>query len=267
MEARFVDIHTHLVPSGDDGVQSVSEGLALGRDAFEHGTGLLYATPHVSPVLPLTEERERQIRKAFGELRDRLPLELRLGFELTPMAAFLEEDPWRYVLEETEHVLVEIPFVGSAELFLAVGEWVEAASLTPVVAHPERTEAVLTNPGLADELAARGWLLQVNATSLVGYHSPEMEREGWRLIDDGLVSIVASDGHRAARPMLLDGAFELTRARVGETRALRLFDGSAVGLGVGTDPVRGLSPQPVGQRKRLQGQPPSGTVPPTVPLS
>jgi protein-tyrosine phosphatase len=234
---RFVDIHSHVVPSGDDGVQSVSEGLALGRDAFAHGTRVLYATPHVGPHVPSFDEaRERRIRTAFRELRERLPLELRLGFELTPMPSLLDDDPWRFVLEGTEHVLVEIPFVGSADLFIEIGEWVEGAGLTPIVAHPERTEAVLSDPGLADELAERGWPLQVNATSLLGYHSPEMERQGWRLIDAGLASFVASDGHRSTRPMLVDGAYELTRARAGEETALRLFDGSALNLTAETVP-------------------------------
>jgi tyrosine-protein phosphatase YwqE len=72
----------------------------------------------------------------------------------------------------------------------------------------------------------------VNASSLLGRHTPEMEHEGWRLIDAGLAAIVASDGHRATRPLLLDGAYVLTRVRVGEERALRLFDGSALGLDV-----------------------------------
>ena len=80
MPARFVDIHSHVVPSGDDGVQSVSEGLTLGRDAFAHGTRVLYATPHVGPhVPPFDEGRERRIRQAFRGLREQLPLELRLG--------------------------------------------------------------------------------------------------------------------------------------------------------------------------------------------
>jgi protein-tyrosine phosphatase len=242
VEPRFIDIHSHVVPSGDDGVQSLGEGLALGRDAFEHGTRVLYATPHVGPhVPPFDEGRERRIRSAFRELRDRAPLELRLGFELTPMPSLLDDDPWRFVLQGTEHVLVEIPFVGSADLFLEVGEWVERAGLTPIVAHPERTEAVLTNPGLADDLAEHGWPLQVNATSLLGYHSPDMEREGWRLIDDGLVSFVASDGHRATRPMLLDGAYELTRTRVGQEAAMRLFDGSALAKAL-QPPSRAASP-------------------------
>ena len=241
MEPRFVDIHSHVVPSGDDGAQSVSEGLSLGRDAFEHGTRVLYATPHVGPhVPPFDESRERRIRTAFRELRERLPLELRLGFELTPMPSLLGDDPWRFVLEGTELVLVEIPFVGSAELFIEVGEWVERAGLTPIVAHPERTEAVLTDPGLAEELAEGGWPLQVNATSLLGYHGPEMEREGWRLIDEGLASFVASDGHRATRPMLLDAAYELVMGRRGEEAALQLFDGSALSVTTRTVP-QGLS--------------------------
>jgi protein-tyrosine phosphatase len=230
VEPRFVDIHSHVVPSGDDGVGSVSEGLALARDALAHGTRLLYATPHVSPQLPLTDERGRAIRTAYEKLRERVPLELRLGFELTPMPSLLDEDSRRYVLEGTEHVLVEIPFLGSADLFLEVGDWIVEAGLTPIVAHPERTDAVLTNPALVDELAGRGWPLQVNASSLLGRHTAEMEREGWRLIDEGLATLVASDGHRATRPMLLDGAYELVRARVGEERALRLFDGSALGF-------------------------------------
>ena len=85
----------------------------------------------------------------------------------------------------------------------------------------------------------------ISARRLLGRHSPEMAREGWRLVDDGLAALVASDGHRATRPMLLDGAYELTRARVGEERASPLFDGSALGLSVGTVPERGLSLGPL----------------------
>jgi len=240
VEPRFVDIHSHVVPSGDDGAQSLSQGEELAADALRHGTRVLYGTPHVSPSLPLTAERERAIQVAFEDLRDRVSLELRLGYELTPMPSLLDEDPRRYALEQTEHVLVEIPFVGAADVFVVVGEWIEGAGLTPVVAHPERTQAVLANPAFADELADRGWLLQVNASSLVGRHTDEMQREGWRLVDQGLAAIVASDGHRATRPMLLDEAFALTSARVGEEQALRLFDGSALALTALPTPSRAV---------------------------
>ena len=153
----------------------------------------------------------------------------RLGFELTPSRALLAEDPARYVLEGTDRVLLEVDFTGSADLTFALAEHVERAGLRPVIAHPERTEAVLDEPGVADELAARGWAVQVNASSLTGRHGPEIEELGWSFVERGVASVVASDGHRTTRPAHLDEAYRLTRERIGE-RALLLFDGSALGV-------------------------------------
>jgi len=226
----FVDCHSHVLPSGDDGAETIEEGLELCELAAAAGTAILFATPHVWPHLTLPAVREAEIRRAFAELRERAPLELRLGFELTPAPPLLTEDPARYVLEGTEIVLVEVPFSGPADEFLALAEHVEAARLVPLVAHPERTEAVRQRPEFAHEVATRGWPLQLNATSLLGRHGPEAETIAWRLLESGDAAIVASDGHRVTRPPRLDDAYELVRARVGEEAALPLFDGSLLGL-------------------------------------
>jgi protein-tyrosine phosphatase len=227
----FVDCHSHVVPSGDDGAGSVEEGFALCREAARHGTTILFATPHVWPHLVLTETRETEVREAYERIRDdNAGLELRLGWELTPTAALLEEDPHRYVLEGTDFVLMEVPFTGPADELVALAERTENAGLRPVIAHPERTEAVLDRPELADELAARGWTLQVNATSLLGRHGDEPAELGWDFLDHGIATIVASDGHRPTRPPHLDEAYALAVRRLGDERALPLFNGSALGL-------------------------------------
>src|ERR671929_951907 len=225
----FVDLHSHVVPSGDDGAQSLDEGAELCRAAARHGTRTLFATPHVGAHVEHDEEREALVAERVEELRARTGVDLRLGWELTPIAELLDLDPRRYALQGLDVVLMEVPFMGSADLLVALAEHTEAAGLTPLIAHPERTEAVLSRPALAAELAERGWPLQVNATSLLGRHGPEREALGWQLIRDGLSSAVASDGHRATRPARLDDAWELVRAELG-TAARRLFDGSAVGL-------------------------------------
>jgi protein-tyrosine phosphatase len=124
-------------------------------------------------------------------------------------------------------VLVELPFPGPLSDLVELAEHVERAGLTPLVAHPERTDPVREEPERAFELAER-WSLQLNATSLIGYHGPEIEELAWRLLD--VASVVASDGHRLTRPARLDEAYELVKARVGEEAALPLFDGSALGL-------------------------------------
>ena len=223
----FVDLHSHVVPSGDDGAQSMAEAVALCEEAARRGTRVVFATPHVSALLPPDEEREALVAERAEELRERTGIDLRLGWELTPIAALLEVEPRRYALEGLDVVLMEVPFTGPADLLLALGEHVEAAGLTPLIAHPERTEAVLERPRLADELAERGWRLQVNATSLLGRHGPEREELGWRLLREGLATVVASDGHRATRPARLDDAYELALAELGPA-ARSLFDGSAL---------------------------------------
>lgn len=227
--ARFLDCHSHVVPSGDDGAAAIPDGVALCRQAARHGTAVLFATPHVWPHLTLSAKREAEIRDAYERIRPHAGLEVRLGFELTPTRALLAEDPHRYVLDGTDCVLMEVPFMGPPDLLFALAEHVEAARLRPVIAHPERTEAVLGDPSVADELAGRGWMLQVNATSLLGRHGPEPEEVGWSLLERGLARLVASDGHRTSRPARLDEAYAQAERRFGEA-ALAWFDGSALGL-------------------------------------
>jgi protein-tyrosine phosphatase len=125
---------------------------------------------------------------------------------------------------------MEVPFHGSLSLAERLAEHIEAAGLVPVIAHPERSQAVLDDQALAVGMAERGWLLQVNATSIVGYHGAEIEASAWRLVADGLASLVASDGHRGARPPHLAEAFRAVQARLGEG-ADALFDGRALPAG------------------------------------
>jgi protein-tyrosine phosphatase len=226
----FWDAHSHVVPSGDDGAQSPAEGLELCRSAAEHGTRVLFATPHVWPSLPLTPEREEAVRESHAAMADEaraFDLDLRLGFELTPTAALLDDDMERYRLGRLPAALMEVPFHGSLGLAESLAEHIQGSGLAPIIAHPERSEAVGAHPGLAAALHERGWLLQANATSLLGYHGTAIEATAWSLLADGLFDLVASDGHRTARPPHLDDAFRLVEARVGKA-ARPLFDGSAL---------------------------------------
>ena len=227
----FVDVHSHVIPSGDDGARSVEAGLALCLEAARRGTTLLFGTPHVWPSLPLTPERERAVRAAHAEMAPIAAahgLELRLGWELTPSERLLDEDPGSYRLGGLPFVLMEVPFHGSLALAERLGEHVEGSGSTPIVAHPERAESVRAGMGAVEAFRERGWLIQVNASSLLGSHGPEQEDAAWHILGRGLADLVASDGHRTSRPPHLDDAHRLARARLGES-AERLFDGSALG--------------------------------------
>jgi protein-tyrosine phosphatase len=229
----FADVHSHVIPSGDDGVASIAEGLTLLREAARRGTSILFGTPHVWPGEGLTPARERAVREAHAEMAPAaraFGLELQLGFELTPARALLEQDPRRYRLGQCNAVLMELPFSGPLALAELLAEHIEAAGLLPVIAHPERADEVIERPLAVHAFSDRGWLLQMNATSLLGYHGRRCQDASWLLLERGLIALVASDGHRSARPPFLDDAYEAARGRLGDEAARPLFDGSALGL-------------------------------------
>ena len=164
----FVDVHSHVVPSGDDGARNTEEGLDLCRGAVAAGTSVLFATPHVWPMLPLTIEREEGVRAAYAEMAPaaaRFGLDLQLGFELTPTAALLEDDPRRYQLGDVPAVLMEVPFHGSLSLAERLAEHIQGSGLVPIIAHPERSEAVGEDPGLAAGLRERVRQIEIESLS------------------------------------------------------------------------------------------------------
>jgi hypothetical protein len=64
----FVDVHSHAVPSGDDGARSIEEAVELCGLARAGGTRVLFATPHAHAAwdrYPLTLERERLFEEAL----------------------------------------------------------------------------------------------------------------------------------------------------------------------------------------------------------
>jgi protein-tyrosine phosphatase len=236
--AGFVDLHTHVVPSGDDGVRDVESGLTLCREMAADGTAVVYATPHAHPPdawYPITEERVAQVRAAYAEMKPlcaEFGLDLRLGWELSATGA-LVGDLRDYVLEGTRAILLELPgpwfsFEDELEVTLDQASDIRAAGLEVILAHPERSVGVQRHPELLLELVAEGVLVCFNADSFVGGHGDGCEQCGWRLLELGIGDFVASDAHRPERPSRLREAVEAIAARCGRERALALAEGAAL---------------------------------------
>ena len=234
----FVDVHSHVVPSGDDGAYEIEDGLALCRMALEAGTEVLFATPHAHApwdTCPRTPERDATYAAALPVMQEEVAtwgLDLRRGWEVYPTVIASEDVEW-YRLEGTRGVLIEFPgswldLDDSIEIVSEAGHIVEAAGLVPVFAHPERCRAVSEDPESVRPLVERGWLLCVNAPSFLGGHGATAERTVWELLDAGQIALAASDGHTPGRPPTLDEAYAVVCARRGEAIAHPLFTGSAL---------------------------------------
>lgn len=201
-----MDCHAHLLAGVDDGPSTEDDSLRMLEDAAAGGTGLLFVTSHIDERFPWSPQRDHELRRAFDrllELADTVPgcPQLRMAYELAPRpeTAEFRADPARWRLPGTDAVLVDgpddIPMEHDPGIFDYIAR-VTAAGLRPIVAHPERRAFLF--PGdrdFADALKTNGALLQVDSCALLGFDGPAVAAEAHRLIDEGLVDLVASDAH------------------------------------------------------------------------
>jgi protein-tyrosine phosphatase len=236
--AGFVDLHTHVIPSGDDGAPNVEAGLELCRTMAAEGTRVVYGTPHAHPPdswFPITEARIALVRRSYAEMKPRCAefgLDLRLGWELSATGV-LVGDLGDYVLEGTDAILLELPgpwfsFEDEVAVTRAQAAVIRSAGFRVVLAHPERSLGVQRRPETLLELVEEGALVCFNADSFVGGHGEACEECGWLLLELGMGDFVASDAHRPERPSRLHEAVEAIAARYGANHALRLAQGSAL---------------------------------------
>ena len=240
--AGYVDVHSHIVFGVDDGSQSLTESVQLLTEARDTGTRLVFATPHVVPPYHnwnASQERIARIRRNFAAIIEQAPagIEVRLGFEITarPQRLRADDDIHRFRLTGTELVLMDgpqaVPWHGDSTMERYVLR-IRAEGLTPILAHPERRACWrgAHDFGFAERMKTAGALLQIDASGLTGADGAGSDIEARRLLTEGLVDLIGSDGHGAKSPVRLDVAREMAAEVVGEAAALRLVDGSALGL-------------------------------------
>src|SRR5438874_617566 len=178
MAALFVDVHSHVIPSGDDGARDLEEGLELCRLAAAQGTRVLYGTPHAQPAggwHPIDPERYRQAvanHRLMKEECARFGLELRLGWEVAP-GGMLIGASHDYLLESLDAVLVEFPgpWISFSDPLAATSDQVaeiRAAGLGVVLAHPERCVGIQQQPELVLPFVGDGALPRFHGDSFIG---------------------------------------------------------------------------------------------------
>lgn len=199
----MVDIHCHILPRIDDGSQSMGESLAMARMARQSGVDKIAATPHfvgngdALALLPRILSRVRRVRQELE--RQNIPLEIVPGAEILCLPETLElaRKGMLPTLGDSRYLLTEFYFDlpgGEMDLLLSA---LREMDYIPVVAHPERYDAVQKQPELAHEWFDRGYVIQLNKGSVLGAFGAGPERCAHDLLRDGVVHVVASDAHRA----------------------------------------------------------------------
>ena len=193
------DIHNHLLPAIDDGSKSVAMSLKMLEKYNALGITSVIPTPHV-----------------YQELYPNTPTTIKSAFEILTEKTSKIESPKvnayaaEYMIDEVfmknlqtnmpslllkdEYILVEITFFSETTILVEAGFTLLQNNITPILAHPERYHSIHTIKEYK-ELKNKGFLMQLNALSLLGHYGPEVKQKAEKLLQEGLYDFVATDAH------------------------------------------------------------------------
>lgn len=207
------DIHSHLIPGVDDGVQSFEESLEIISSFADLGYTKLITTPHIMSDFYDNKEADlikihKDLKAKVNEAKIDITIELAAEYYLDDrLSERIEQKDEQFLTFGDNYLLFETSFINEPFqlkefLFKAISR-----GLKPVMAHPERYQYLLNDESQLDDLVNRGVIFQVNLNSLHGYYSKHVKRFASKLISRGHVSFLGSDCHNKTHFENLKNAF------------------------------------------------------------
>lgn len=255
-----LDLHCHLLPGIDDGAKDLEETLALANKLVSYGISHVAATSHIqadlypntrATLLPLVASTQAELT-ARG-----IPLTLVPGAEVRLDLESCNANDWLTIGDLGRHMLVElppgIPLVESLEAQLFT---IQAAGITPIIAHPERQAVFQKNPDVLERwVAEKGMLTQGTLCTLAGAAGERTVTALETFLVRGLVHFMGTDAHHLDRRIRdLDQAVSRLEALVGpeNARLIRIENPTALLTGAPIHrPTPVASPAAPGLVKRL----------------
>ncbi len=225
----MIDIHAHILPSLDDGPETIEESVELCKVAANDGIKTIVATPHTRDGVYEAEGDEilKTVYALNLKLKDNeIDVEILPGAEIHIHEGLVEGIKSGKVLTINnggKFILFELPFV-----FIPLGTDtfifnLKSNGIVPIIAHAERITAFQRNPELVDQLVKIGARVQVNAHGLTKRANPRERKCAEWLLQNRLVHFIASDTHSLrGRPPILSKALKNAARIVGEEEARAL---------------------------------------------
>jgi tyrosine-protein phosphatase YwqE len=205
------DIHSHLLPGLDDGVQSFEDAEEIILRFIKAGYQKLITTPHI--MSDAYRNTPAGIRSKLAELTEYLKAK-NISIQIEAAAEYYLDEAFIKSVELDQEILTfgkrfllfETNFMTEP---LHLKEFIFMATTKGyqlVLAHPERYIFLQNDLAKAEDLINRGVYFQLNTSSLTGYYSREAQRTAYKLIDKGWVHFVGSDCHSLQHIHLLEEA-------------------------------------------------------------
>lgn len=239
----MIDLHTHILPAIDDGVETEDEAVEFARCAVADGVRVIVATPHCRDGFYMNDRRT--VLDAVVRLRERLDRE-GVGVTVEPGAeVHLCPDLVERVRDGRAPTLADNGRTLLLELSLSqypvelenVVFQLRLAGIDTVFAHPERIRFFQDDVARYESLVRLGAYGQITTGSILGLFGRRAREFSVELLRKGLVHAIASDAHNVrGRPPTLRAAAVAAGQLVGERRARAMVQDVPAALLAGREP-------------------------------
>jgi protein-tyrosine phosphatase len=204
-----VDMHSHLLPNLDDGLETMEQTVAFAKEMKQLGYKKFICTPHILPdvhdnspqtILPRLE----QVRKALKENKVDILVEAAAEYMVGPELHKTLLDGGELLTFGDNYILIEMSYAAPSQNIAEVIFDLKTRGYRPILAHPERYNYILGNVAAYEDFLSRGCLLQVNLLSLTGYYGKPVQKAAEFLIKNEMVSFIGTDMHH-------NGHLEMTK--------------------------------------------------------
>ena len=217
-----------MLPGIDDGAPDFETALAMARIAVADGITITACTPHIYPGM--YENDAHGIHAAIAGLqqvldRQNIALKLVAGADAHVVPELLDGLKTGRIptLAGSRYFLFEPPHHVAPPRLEETAFNTIAAGFVPVVTHPERLTWIDSHYDIFKRMVKAGAWMQVTAGALTGRFGGRPKYWAERMLDEGLVHILATDAHHSdRRPPLLAEAREAAARRLGEAEAQHL---------------------------------------------
>jgi protein-tyrosine phosphatase len=194
------DMHSHLLPGIDDGLQNIEESVAFISELSNMGYQKLICTPHIIPdIYPNTPEtilpKLDLVRTALKEKNINVVIEAAAEYMVDADLERLITDNKQLLTFGKNLILIEMSFVAASPNIDNVIFQLRLKGLQPVIAHPERYAYYHNDFEKYRHYIDLGCILQVNLLSLLGYYGKPVKIIAEKLIKHHMVSLLGTDMH------------------------------------------------------------------------
>ena len=222
------------IGSATIGIPSKEDALEVLEMAVKDNITTIASTPHMIPGttdLDMIAARQAELK----DLARREEIMIRTGAELFMNRASMRAIASGFVrhYEDTHYQLCEYDVrrdLQDIDFYQDPLYELEMKKLVPVIAHVERYFRNGLDEEVVEDWRDAGYVIQVNRTSLLGMHGKTIQKNAWKLVDQGLAHVVATDTHQTDGPRitrLSDVYAEIARRNGEEVADLLLVENPA----------------------------------------